>query len=176
VSGLITATVAPAVVASWPLLVGPDQRGPAITAVRTRLITSAALAAELAHHPRLAGRRELSSLIGLLEAGCESELEIWGHVHVFDVPGLRHAVRQKVVRANGKMYRLDHAYEDERLAVEMDGMRFHSSREQRERDMRRDADLATIAWQTLRLSHHRLHHDVLGCRRDTLATLAARRR
>jgi very-short-patch-repair endonuclease len=57
----------------------------------------------------------------------------------------------------------------------LDGYRFHSGRVQRERDMQRDAALAAAGWLTLRFSHARLHSDVEGCRRDTLAALAARR-
>lgn len=73
------------------------------------------------------GRAALTRLIDQLTAGCESELELWGYLEVFDAPGLR-----------------------------------------------RDAALASIGWLTLRYSHERLHRDVAGCRRDTLAALAAR--
>ena len=58
--------------------------------------------------------------------------------------------------------------------MELDGERWHSTREQRERDRRRDAALAAAGWVTLRFSHRRLHDDPEGCRRDTLATLALR--
>jgi very-short-patch-repair endonuclease len=121
------------------------------------------------------GRAQLSRLIDALNAGCESELELWGYLAVFDVPGLRHARRQKVVHVGRRSYPLDLAYDEERVAVELDGYRFHSSREQRERDMRRDAALASIGWLTLRFSHERLHEDVAGCRRDTLTAVAVRR-
>jgi very-short-patch-repair endonuclease len=121
------------------------------------------------------GRAQLLRLATLLDAGCESELEIWGYLGVFNIAGLDHAVRQKVVHVNGREYRLDLAYEAERVAVELDGERYHSSREQRERDRRRDSALATIDWLTLRYSHERLHLDVRGCRRDTSQTLASRR-
>ncbi len=175
VAGVPTVAPASAIVRSWPLVVDTERRTPAITAVRRRLVTPAELRAAGRVAPGLRGRRALASLIDLLEAGCESELELWGHVHVFDYPGLRHAVRQKVVPVQGRYYRLDVAYDEERVAIELDGHRWHSTRAQRESDMQRDAALASIDWITLRYSHARLHHDVAGCRRDTLATLAARR-
>lgn len=174
--GLVTVTAESAIVTSWPLLGVQDRRAPAIEAVRQRLVTPAGLGAALEAHPRLPGRARLLALIALLQAGCESELEMWGHSGVFDTPGLRHGVRQKVVRVRGQAFRLDLAYEVERVAVELDGRRYHFAPEQRERDMRRDALLATEGWLTLRYSHHRLHTDVAGCRRDTLAVLAARGR
>lgn len=92
------------------------------------------------------------------------------------MPGLSHAVRQKVFRIGAATYRTDLAYEEERVVVELDGERFHSTCEQRERDRVRDVAFATIDWLTLRYSHARLHRDVRGVRRDTLRTLEARRR
>jgi very-short-patch-repair endonuclease len=73
-------------------------------------------------------------------------------------------------------FRADIGYGAERVAIELDGATYHGDRTQRERDMRRDAAFASIDWVTLRFSHDRLHGDVEGCRRDSLATLAARRR
>ncbi len=176
VEGLIVVTPAEAVVSSWPLLPGDERRSPAIAMLRRRLDTAQHLRAAIEVSPRLAGRRELDHLVDLLDSGCESELELWGHLSVFDAPGLRHGVRQLVVRAGRRRYRLDLGFELERVAVEMDGRAFHSSDEQRERDIRRDAALATTGWLTLRYSHRRLHRDPAGCRRDTLAVLATRRR
>lgn len=175
IDGLSVVEPAIAVVRSWPILDGPDQRAPAIAAVRTRLVTPAELHAAAGRALGMPGRASLTKLVALLDIGCESELELWGYVGVFDHPGLRHAVRQKVVQVRGRFYRLDVAFEDERVAVELDGYRYHSTRGQREQDMSRDAALASIDWLTLRFSHERLHKDAVGCQRDTLAALAARR-
>jgi very-short-patch-repair endonuclease len=175
VAGLPTVEPAIAVVRSWPLLQVADQRAPAIEAVRTGLVQAAELRAAAERAVGMPGRSRLLRLTGLLAAGCQSELEIWGHLGVFSIPGLDHGARQKVIRAGDASYRLDIAYDQERVAVELDGERYHGTREQRERDRRRDAALASIDWVTLRFSHARLHGDVAGCRRDTLRTLAARR-
>jgi len=174
-AGLLTVTPAAAAVASWPLLSADRRRAPVIDGVRKGLFLPADLRAAVAQQTRLAGRRELTDLIGLVEAGCESPLEIWGLTHVFAVPGLRHGVRQYVVRTPAGRYRVDLAYVAERVAVELDGWAFHSSRADRERDMRRDAALAAAGWLTLRFSFRRLHADVDGCRRDVVAALTARR-
>jgi very-short-patch-repair endonuclease len=166
---------AAAIVRSWPLLEPSERRSPAIEAVRRGLVGPDRLAEVCNRAVGMRGRNQLGRLIALLASGCESELEIWGLLSVFDVPGLGHGVRQRVVRAGRRTYRLDLAYEAERVAVEMDGERWHSDREQRESDRRRDAALAAAGWLTLRFSWQRLHFDVAGCRRDTLATLAERR-
>jgi very-short-patch-repair endonuclease len=175
VNGVRTVAPAHAIVQSWPLVPGSDQRAAAIEAVRTGIVTVDELRVATDQASRLSGRARLITLIDALGAGCESELELWGYLEVFDGPGLRHAVRQRLVHVGGRTYRLDLAYEDERVAVELDGRAYHSSAQQRERDMRRDAALSAAGWVTLRFSHQRLHHDLAGCRRDTLATLAARR-
>lgn len=50
----------------------------------------------------------------------------------------------------------------------------HGSRKQRERDIRRDALLATIGWQTMRFSFARLTRQAEACQREIRATHAAR--
>ena len=161
---------------SWPLLPPPEQRAPLILAAQRGLVSPLRLARHADAMWWLRGRAGLRELVGLLLAGCESELELWGYRHVFDVPGLDEAARQRVVHVRGHAYRLDMAYEEELLAVELDGRRFHSSPLAWERDIARDTALATAGWQTIRLSHARLHSDPEGCRRDVLAVRAARRR
>ncbi len=94
---------------------------------------------------------------------------------MFDVPGLRGGIRQRTLIAAGKVYRLDLAFEDEKVAVELDGRAYHAGTESWERDIARDLAVATLGWQTIRLSHRRLTTDVDGCRRDVLAVLAQRR-
>lgn len=174
--GLPVVCAETALVTSWPLLSGPDQRAPIIEAARRRLLTPSRLLDRAEKMWWVSQIRSLRELVALLAAGCESELELWGYTDVFNVPGLDDATRQLRVRVGDALYRLDMAYEQERLVVELDGRAYHSSREQTERDMRRDTALATIGWQTLRFSHLRLHNDIPGCRRDALAVRAARRR
>jgi very-short-patch-repair endonuclease len=175
IAGLPVVAPAVAVVRSWALVGGPDRRAAAITACRRGIVTPGALSEAVERAVGMPGRAQLTKLVDLLAEGCESELEIWGHLGVFRVPGLAHAKRQLWVTGGGARYRLDQAYEEERVDVELDGDRYHSTREQREHDRRRDAALASAGWLTLRFSHERLHDDVEGCRRDTLATLVARR-
>ena len=73
------------------------------------------------------------------------------------------------------MFFLDAAYDEIRLAVEMDGAAWHGSRQQRERDIRRDALLATVGWQTLRFGFRRMTTSPEACRRDIRAAYSARR-
>jgi very-short-patch-repair endonuclease len=164
-----------AVITSWPLLDGSDQRAPLIEATRRRLLSPATLTRAAERMWWVGGITELRLLVGLIAAGCESELELWGYTDVFNVAGLQDGVRQRIVRVGGREFRLDLAYEDEMLAVELDGRAYHAGKDQWERDIARDLALATAGWQTIRFSHRRLTGDIAGCRRDTLAVRAARR-
>jgi very-short-patch-repair endonuclease len=179
VSGLPVTSAERSVVDAWgePAELGrPAVRAAAITAVRRRLCTPRALAAELDRRQRLPGRAALAGLVRLLADGCQSELEIWGCLQVLRAPGMPPFVQQRPVVVAGERFVLDAACEEMQLAVEMDGAAWHGSRDQRERDIRRDALLATVGWQTLRFSYRRLTATAAECRSEILAVHAARRR
>ena len=84
--------------------------------------------------------------------------------------------QQHRVTVAGQTLFLDAAYEEVLLAVEMDGAAWHGSRDQRERDIRRDALMATVGWQTLRFSFARMTRSPAGCQRDIRSAHAARLR
>jgi very-short-patch-repair endonuclease len=177
--GLAVTSVERAIVDTWgrpsPLR-REDVRAALITAVRRRHCSVRELGIELARFPRLPGRAELVRLMSLLADGCQSELEIWGCLHVLRAPGMPPFVQQHPITVGRERFVLDAAYEEVQLAVEMDGAAWHGSREQRERDIRRDALVATVGWQTLRFSFGRLTRAPVSCRRDLLAAYSARRR
>jgi very-short-patch-repair endonuclease len=62
------------------------------------------------------------------------------------------------------------------VGVEMDGAAYHSSADQREWDVRRDALLARLGWLILRFTHRRLHSDPDGVRDEIPEVLRMRRR
>jgi Protein of unknown function (DUF559) len=174
--GLPVVGLETALATCWPLLSGAQQRAPLIEAYRRRLISPTRLVEATESAFWIRGVRSFRELVGLVLAGCESDLELWGYTSVFDVPGLDDATRQLVVTVDGKRYRLDVAYEAEMLNIELDGRAFHASPTQWERDIARDLAVAKLGWQTLRLSHARLFAEVDGCRRDVLTVRGVRGR
>jgi very-short-patch-repair endonuclease len=149
-------------------------RAAVISAVRSRRVTVAMVRRELGRRPELPGRATLSALLVLVDGGSHSELEIWGLVHVLDVPGLPECRRQhEVLLPHGRAF-LDAAWPEVMLAVELDGAAFHGSPEARERDLRRDAALAALGWLVLRFSYQRLTRDPAGCRREVQAVYQRR--
>ncbi|WP_100500975.1 DUF559 domain-containing protein [Geodermatophilus chilensis] len=153
----------------------PLVRQSVIEAVRDRCVDVADLRAESAYQRQHAGRAALTDLLGLVAGGCQSELEIWGVTHVLRLPGLPPPVQQhRVVLLDGRRVDLDAAWPGARVAVELDGAAFHGSRQQRERDLRRDTALAALGWVVLRFSYRRLTTDPEGCRREIEAVLRRR--
>jgi hypothetical protein len=147
-----------------------------IECVRSRRTSVGALRAESAACSVHAGRAELSRLLGLVADGCESELEVWGVTRVLPGPPRVPAwVQQYPIRlGDGRLVRLDAAYPEARVAVELDGAAFHGSRAARERDLRRDSALAALGWVVLRFSYARLMSDPEGCRREIEAVVLRR--
>ena len=179
VGGLHVTSVERAVVDAWacPGDVGRAAvRAAAITAVRRRMCGPRELAQELDRRPQLPARSAFTELVRLLADGCQSELEIWGCLNVLRAPGMPRFTQQHRVTVAGRTFLLDAAYEEVLLAVEMDGAAWHGSRDQRERDIRRDALMATVGWQTLRFSFARMTSSPADCRRDIRAAHAARLR
>ncbi|SEO59609.1 DUF559 domain-containing protein [Trujillonella endophytica] len=153
----------------------PVVRQAVIEAARTRAVDVEGVIAESARQPRHAGCTSLEHLLALVADGCQSELEIWGVTHVLGLPGLPAAVQQhRVVLPDGRRIDLDAAWPGARVAVELDGAAFHGSREQRERDLRRDTALAALGWVVLRFSYRRLTTDPEGCRREIAAVVRRR--
>ncbi|SEP00467.1 DUF559 domain-containing protein [Trujillonella endophytica] len=151
-----------------------EVRAAAISAVRTGRSDVPELRRELTRRPQLPGRGLLFELVSLVAAGAQSELEIWGVLHVLDVPGLPPYRQQHRVQLPGTHADLDVAWPEVRLAVELDGAAFHGSAEQRERDLRRDAALAALGWLVLRFSYRRLTREPAACRAEIAAVYRTR--
>jgi len=117
----------------------------------------------------------LGALLDLVESGCQSELEIFGVTHVLRIPGIPAPVQQyRVFLPDGRHVDLDAAYVRARVGVELDGDRWHSSRQARERDRRKDTALAALGWVSLRYSYHRLTGEPVSCQRE-IETVVRRR-
>ena len=172
--GLAVVRLDRAIVESWPQLRDDEQRAPAIVAVRSRKTTTARLLAEVQAQPKLAGRVELVRLVGLLGGGCHSELELWGYNHIFCHPSLPPSEAQVRVELGHRVVYLDRYFRRERVNVELDGAEWHQSAADRERDLKRDAQLMAQGILVVRFSHARLK-DPDSVRAELLAILDRRR-
>ncbi|WFE29729.1 DUF559 domain-containing protein [Solwaraspora sp. WMMD791] len=162
-------------VESWPLLPATDRPAPLIRAVNDRWTNADRITAALDELPRLTDRPAVRTLLTKLAAGCRSQLEIWGHDHVFAGAGMPAFRRQQMVRVEGRTIYLDVYAERERVDFELDGAASHGSPAQREVDLRRDALLATAGIQVVRFAHRRLVYEPEQVRREVLTILDRRR-
>jgi len=150
-------------------------RGALIGAVRRRVTAVREVRRELRGHPKLPGRAALVHLLDLVEAGCQSEFEIWGLRHLLDVPGLPPVTLQHpLVTRIGEIHH-DGAWPKVRLAVELDGAQFHRAPDRREQDLRRDAASLARGWAVLRISYRRAHAEPEVCREEIATAFHARR-
>ncbi len=146
-----------------------------IDAVRRRDVSVPRVREQSARQPLHAGRAALAQLLDLVEGGCQSELEVFGVTHVLRILGLPVPVQQhRVVLPSGRYVDLDAAYVQAKVGVELDGHRYHSRREDRERDMRKDTALATLGWVALRYSYRRLTGEPAECQREIEAVVRSR--
>ncbi len=173
--GLAVTRIEQTLVDSWPVLAPAERRAPVIGAVNGRLTTPERLRVALGSAPKLTDRAGFRTLLMRLAEGCRSPLEIWGHEHVFTGPGMPVFQRQVPIRLGTRTVYLDLYAEPERVNIELDGATTHGDPRQREIDLRRDAQLATLGILVVRFAHRRLTHEVEDVRRETLAILADRR-
>jgi len=143
-------------------------------AVRERRATVTELRRALDLVPRVRNRRELERHIENARIGAHSPLEARAARSVFNGAPFQRFVRQHEVVVEGSQFRLDMFDPVTRTAIELDSDSHHSSDEARLRDIRRDALLATIGIQTLRLSSHALANEPEWCRQVVIETIKAR--
>ncbi|MDI1460118.1 DUF559 domain-containing protein [Catellatospora sp. KI3] len=165
-----------AIIDSWPLLDGDAKRAPAIVAVATRLTTVGRIREVFDRFPRIAGRRHLARLIALLDAGCRSMLELWGHDHVFSGPEFAGLRWQVPVRIGKRWVYLDALDESSGVNIELDGAATHASAPDRERDLRRDAALTALGFTVVRFTSARLRREPARVRAEVRSIMEAHRR
>lgn len=176
VRGLPVTPLADGLVDSWPLLPGADRRPFLLDAVRRTRLDPRSLVAALGRRPVLPGRRHLVLTVDLIGDGVQSELEALGVLGVFRHRSLPRSVGQLAVRCrDGVTRHLDRAWEEAMLAVELDGAAFHTSPEERQRDLERDAALAAMGWLVLRFTYAEVRRDPDGVRARVLAVYRVRR-
>jgi hypothetical protein len=174
VSRLLVTPLARAVVDAWPLLPPADRRPMLVDLARDGRVTVDEVQDALTQRPNVGGHRSLAQTLDLVAAGCESELEVLGLLHVFRHRSLPPGVSQYKVRLRGREIRLDRAWLEVKLAVELDGRRHHTSPEDRQRDLSRDAELAALGWLVLRFTYAEVRRDPEGVRRKVREAYRAR--
>lgn len=172
--GVPTCRVETSVIDSWRLLSGDARRAAVIRAVGDRLTTPGRLIAAIGANLNVPDRYDLLRLVNLLDQGCRSELELWGYDNVFQGPDMPHVERNVRVRVGGRSVYLDVYCPGAQVNFELDGAKWHASVAARERDLRRDALLATIGITVVRFTHDQLTRTPELVRAQVQAIVGAR--
>ncbi len=145
-------------------------------AIARRIATTASLEWELAMSGgsgRYGSARFRKALAHLRDGHCESPLEN-KVLRVLLAAGLPLPLRQYEIRDPAFTARVDFAYPDAKVAIEVDSYEYHSSRTRFDDDRRRDARLKAIDWQVIRVTDRALADPspfiaaVRAARRDAL--------
>ncbi len=143
-------------------------------AERRRLTGGAGLDVLLDRHP---GRKGAAALRRIAESGrldrvTRSDLEA-RFLSLLDAAGLPKPRVNMRVRAGGRAYELDCAWPHARVAVELDGHAYHSTRAAFERDRARDRALQAAGWRVIRVTWRQLRDEPEAVLADLRRLLAA---
>lgn len=174
IRGLRVTALPRSLVDAWPLLPVASRRPRLLDLVRAGSIAAHDVRGALAERPNVGGHRLLAQAIDLADDGCQSELEAMGVLSVFRHRSLPPSVGQFPVLVGGRRLRLDRAWPEVKVAVELDGARFHTDPDARRRDLARDAMLAGMGWVVLRFTYADVLRDPAGVRARVLAVYATR--
>lgn len=175
VHGMAAATAAYAIAQGYGELTRADQTDVIFGGVARGLVTARQLRQALHAVPRIRDRRRLTSRIEAVERGAESWLEELSLRQVFTGVDFATFLRQHRISGRLGPYRLDMYDPFTRTAIEIDGATWHRGDKQRQRDIARDADLATLDIVTVRFSTRDLVDNPDWCREVVRSVLAARR-
>lgn len=130
--------------------------------LRRKLVTPSAVRAGVVLHSRR-GRRGVGPLRRALAERdldrevTESALED-AFAALLERAGLPLPVPQHIVHIGGQRRRIDFAYPDLRLAIELDGYEFHAAPGAFEADRIRSNELTLLGWRTVRFTWHQVVH------------------
>lgn len=129
------------------------------SALRRRLVTAQELAGALSSLPGGRGRPRVRAVLALVDPASGSVLESLCRVLLVRA-GLTPPATQLEVRGSRGVLvgRVDFAWPEARLVVEVDGFAFHADRDSYRADRRRTNELVLAGWRVLRFSWE----DVVG--------------
>ncbi|MGC4176116.1 DUF559 domain-containing protein [Demequina sp.] len=145
-------------------------------ALWARATTAKAALRELARMPRVKNRGALRCILDAVSAGMTSPLEAIARTQVFTGPEWQDIEWQARIEDSSTFRRADALLRRARVILEFDGHKYHGSAEARERDRRRDIELAAAGYITIRFTHDDLTRRPAWCRETVRQVVRARLR
>lgn len=122
----------------------------------------------------MAGRRDLQRILGWFAEGAKSPLEVRAKYETFADARFRDFERQVDLWLEGEKVTVDMLHRATSVVVELDGDKYHSSREARDQDRERQTLLTAAGYPVLRFGWRDIVDRPNWCRKLVLATLASR--
>lgn len=129
---------------------------------------------ELDRTPRVSGRRELERLLHWCEGGATSPLEVRAQHEVFTGPRFVEFDWQVALALPHRRVVADMLHRRAMVIVELDGDRYHSTREARDADRERQTDLAAAGFAVLRFGWRDIATRPHWCRERVISTVESR--
>ena len=159
---------------AWEQLGPKAGRDVVIETVRREFVTAQAIAGRTLSYPTLKFRGPLMALLDDLIGGIDSFLELQAAREVLVGPDFAGVSRHVRIGPLRRRFEADFYHAGARLDIETDGKRYHNDDAKRRRDLERDAILASVGIQTIRLTYE----DVMGrprwCQRMIADAIRAR--
>ena len=143
-------------------------------ALWARVCTWRQLKGELDRASRVAGRRELEQVLGWFSEGATTPLEVRAKHEVFTGPRFREFERQVPLHLPTRRAVPDMLHRRAMVAVELEGDRFHSTREARDRDRERRNDLVAAGYAVVEFGWKDIATRPEWCRERVLTVVAGR--
>jgi very-short-patch-repair endonuclease len=119
------------------------------------------------------GNRQLARLLRESRPGAEAESERRGQ-KLLDQAGITGWVGNLPIVLGGERFRIDIAFAEQKVAIEIDGWAFHRDKERRDRDIRKANLLTQAGWRVLTFSWEDVNERPDYFIRAILSVLASR--
>ncbi|WP_062302574.1 type IV toxin-antitoxin system AbiEi family antitoxin domain-containing protein [Demequina subtropica] len=123
---------------------------------------------------RIPERHRLQRVLGWFEDGATTPLEVRARHEAFAGRRFSGFERQVGLRLPTRHATVDMLHRAARVIVELDGDRYHSTREARDADRERQTDLTAAGWVVLRFGWRDIVDRPAWCRERVLAVVASR--
>lgn len=170
-NGIQCTTPARALLDAWRFAPVAERRNILWEALWAKVCTWRQLQREVNRMSRIAGRRDLERVLGWFAAGAKSPLEVRAKYEVFADARFREFEWQVDLQLQSRDFTVDMMHPGTAVVVELDGDKYHSSREDRDSDRERQTLLTAAGYAVLRFGWRDIVDRPEWCRRQVLAVL-----
>ncbi|MFW7413596.1 DUF559 domain-containing protein [Demequina sp. SO4-18] len=172
--GAVCAEMPRALLDAWRFAPPAHRRNLLYEALWARVCSWRTLAREVERAPRVAGRRDLVKVLGWFAEGATTPLEVRAKHETFADARFRDIEWQAELRLGPRRVVADMLHRAAMVVVELDGDRYHSTREARDGDRERQNDLTAAGYVTIRLGWDDIVRRPERSRRRVLTVVAGR--